>query len=648
MSRIKPMFTEHLFRPVHEVSIATTWGAGALLTPLTSLGGYSANTMTLGAGLAAGMVGMAGYYGMKALPLLRRQMSLHTNRKTFMTAKQLRVLNSLHKRKTKKGWKDDPRQMYFGSGYRWGSEHAQRAYQVMDLSSDLSEVNIPFLIKPYVAKYKKETLDLGGSPWIHGMGDSENIMVNESSLYGHVFVSGNVGSGKTTLLKLLSLNALHMGNVLIVLDPKNDTAWKSAIKAEMEYMGIGHLFYEVHPSNPSKSARFPLLKNFTRISEIADRIAPLMGSGDGGDTFQAFASETIYHICVALDYLNEPIRLTTIQKAVANDRRGLGYRVADKYFTEHIGADWLSKLESLLSKDGPMIFENIANYYVNVMAKDHPCTAMDGMVQLATHDDSHYVKMVVGLRPVLTALTADPFGELLSPIESINDTDPRPIVDLEKVMTHGGCIYISLDSMSDNTSASYLSRLIMAELASVAAARYNAEGGLISNLRRVTVANDEVHSSLQNNESLIQLLAMGRAAMMQMILATQTVSDIEAKTDKATADRFLGLCNNFISMRSTDPRTQEYVAKQFNKTSISQSQVQVGSGANTSDSLLDYSVSYGERIMKTRELMMPDELIGELPNLQYVARLADGRRLKMKLDIIIHNDKEGEVAPWAA
>lgn len=648
MSRIKPTFTEHLFRPVHEVSMSMTWAAGALLTPLTSLGGYSANTMTLGAGLAAGMVGVSGYYGLKAFPLLKRQMSLHTNRKTFMTAKELRVLNGLHKRKTKKAWKDDPREMYFGNGYRWGSEHAQRAYQVMDLSSDLSEVNIPSLIKPYVARYRKETLDLGGSPWIHGMGDAEKVMVNESSLYGHTFISGNVGSGKTTLLKLLSLNALHMGNVLIVLDPKNDTAWKAAIKSEMEYMGIGHLFYEVHPSNPSKSARFPLLKNYSRISEIADRIAPLMGSGTGGDSFQAFASETIYHICVALDYLNEPIRLTSIQKAVANDRRGLGYRVADKYFTEHIGADWLSKLEALLSKDGPMIFENLANYYVNVMAKDNPCTAMDGMVQLATHDDSHYVKMVVGLRPVLTALTADPFGDLLSPVENINDNDPRPIVDLEKVMTHGGCIYISLDSMSDNTSASYLSRLIMAELAAVAAARYNAEGGVMENLRRVTVANDEVHSSLQNNEALIQLLAMGRAAMMQMILATQTVSDIEAKTDKATADRFLGLCNNFISMRSTDPRTQEYVAKQFNKTSISQSQVQVGSGANTSDSLLDYSVSYGERIMKTRELMMPDELIGELPNLQYVARLADGRRLKMKLDIIIHNDKAGEVAPWAA
>lgn len=649
MNRLKPTYTEMLFRPIHEVGIATTWAAGSVLTPLTSLGAYNHNTIGVGATIAAGMMGVAGYYGAKSVPLLRRQLSLHTNAKTFMSAKELRNLNSLHKRKINKGkWSKDPREMYMGSGYPWGSEHAQRAYQVLEMSTSLSEVKVPFLLKPYVRMRLKETRELGGSPWIHGMGDPSKIMLNEASLYGHTFIGGNVGSGKTTLLKLMSLNALHMGNVLIVLDPKRDVAWRDAIKREMEYMGIGHLFYEICPATPSKSARFPLLKTFNRITEIAARVAPLMGSGKGDNSFEAFSAEVINHICVALDYLNEPIRLTTLQKVVANDRKGLAYRVADKYFTEVVGKEWRSILTPVLEQMGPLVFENLADYYINTLSKEHDCPAMNSMVQLATHDDGHYVKMVTGLRPILTALTAAPFDQLLSPIESIYDNDPRPIVDPEKVMAQGGCIYISLDSMSDNISAGFLSRLITAELAAIAAARYNAEGGNMAKLRRVTIANDEVHASLQNNESLIQMLAMGRAAMMQMILATQTVSDIEAKTDKATADRILGLCNNFICMRSTDPRTQEYVSKQFGETSVSQSQVQVGSGANTSDSVLDYSVSFGERIMKTREPMMPEFLIGDLPNLQYVARLADGRKLKMKLDIIIHDDKPGEVAPWAA
>tara|TARA_R100001480_G_scaffold41477_1_gene54301 strand:- start:38 stop:691 length:654 start_codon:yes stop_codon:yes gene_type:complete len=214
---------------------------------------------------------------------------------------------------------------------------------------------------------------------------------------------------------------------------------------------------------------------------------------------------------------------------------------------------------------------------------------------------------------------------------------------MKSVMEKGGCIYISLDSLTDSKSAGFIARLVLAELAAVAGERYNNDD---SQARRVTIANDEVHASLENNDALLNILAQGRAALMQMLLATQTVSDLEAKSDKATANRFLGLCNNFISMRTTDPITQEYVALQFSKTSIAQVQAQSGSGTSTSESMLAFSSSYGERLMKTREDMFPQELLGQLPILQYVARLADGRKLKMRLPILINNDKPGQRAIW--
>ena len=200
-----------------------------------------------------------------------------------------------------------------------------------------------------------------------------------------------------------------------------------------------------------------------------------------------------------------------------------------------------------------------------------------------------------------------------------------------------------LDSLTDGQSAGFISRLVLSELAAVAGERYNRNDQFS---RRVTIANDEVHASLENNDALLNILAQGRAASMQMILATQTVSDIESKTDEATSRRFLGLCNNFISMRTTDPKTQEYVTQQFSKTSISQVQAQSGSGNSSSESMLSFSASYGERIMNTREDAFPQELLGQLPILQYVARLADGRRMKMRLPVLINNDKPGDRAPW--
>lgn len=633
---------EHLFRPIHELKISLVWLVGGIATPLISSVGVSPAGLTTSSSMGLAMIAVSFFYARSAYPLIVRQMKLSVNRKTYITCSLLRIRNNLSEKMIHSRTGD--RQTYIGKGFIWGSEHAQRAYQVLDMDSKMSSVNLPLFLKPIVKSMSKETASLGGSPWIHGMGDEEKIRVAEDNWYGHTFIAGNVGTGKTTLLRLMSINALHLGNVLIVLDPKNDRDWKSSIQKEMEYLGMGDRFYHLHPSQPSKSARVPLLKHFTRITEIADRVAPLMGSAGGSSAnFESFAFGVIYHTANALNYLGEPIRLTKIQKVISSDRKGLAMRVMNKYFDETLGEGWEATLGNTLDKINPDRLTAMAVHYNQTLSIEHENIVVAGMIEFALHDEVHYAKMVVALRPVLTILTAEPLNDLLSPIDDINDDDPRPIVDLQTVVEKGGCIYISLDSLTDSKSAGYISRLVLAEIAAIAGNRYNSndkEG------RRVTICNDEVHASLENNDALLNILAQGRAAQLQMILATQTVSDLEAKSDAATASRFLGLCNNFISMRTTDPVTQEYVASQFSTTSIAQVQAQAGSGSSTSDSMLAYSSSYGERLMKTREDMFPQELLGQMPILQYVARLADGRKLKMRLDVLINTDSEGQKASW--
>lgn len=634
--------SEHLFRPVFELNIATYWIVGAIVTPFMTDVGMTFSSLTTTSIMSGSMMVVGGFYLYSSLPFLSRQLRLTTNRKVFLTTKKLRTINRLFKRLS--GSKNDKREVYMGDGFIWGPEHAQRAYQVMDMDSQLSEVKVPFFFKPFVYYYSKQTAKLGGAPWIHGMGDEERIKIVEDTLYGHTFIAGNVGTGKTTLLRLMSINALHLGNVLIVLDPKNDRDWRHSIQKEMEYLGIGDQFYHIHPSSPSTSARIPLLKHFTRITEVADRVAPLMG-GAGGNSkpFQDFAYEIIYHTANALRFLGQPIRLTEIQRVISSDRRGLALKVFKKYFRETIGEGWEAKLEKELSKiDSDDELEGMFIYY-NKIKQHRTSSVVEGMAQFALHDAGHYAKMVVTLRPVLTALTADPLDQLLSPIDDPTVSDDRPIVDLKSLVEKGGCIYISLDSLTDSQSSGFISRLILAEIAAVAGERYNNDDQFA---RRVTIANDEVHASLENNDALLNILAQGRAALMQMILATQTVSDLEAKSDQATANRFLGLCNNFISMRTTDPKTQEYVSAQFSTSSIAQVQAQSGSGASTSSSLLDFSSSFGERLMKTRENSFPEDLLGQLPILQYVARLADGRKLKMRLPVLINTDAKGATAPY--
>ena len=634
--------SEHIFRPIYELNMSISWLAGAVVTPMVTHVGISPSGFTTSVTMAASMLAVSGYYALSSYPLVKRQMKLTINRKVFLNTSELRVMNKL---KQKVSNKDNEKEVFIGNGFEWGAEHAQRAYQVLDMDSRMSEVQLPFILKPVVKYLSAETRKLGGAPWIHGMGDEESQFVVEDTLYGHTFIAGNVGTGKTTLLRLMSINALHLGNVLVVLDPKNDHDWKSSILKEMAYLGIEKNFYHIHPSAPSKSARIPLLKHYTRITEISDRVAPLMGSSDGsGRAFQDFASGIIYHTANGLRYLDEPIRLTKIQQVISSDRRGLAMRVLRKYYEQTLGEGWEVNLQPILEKISPDKLTAMAIYYNDNLKLRKPLAVVDGMIEFALHDESHYAKMVVSLRPVLTMLTAEPLNELLSPVDDPRIEDSRPIVDMKAVIEKGGCIYISLDSLTDQKSAGYIARLVLAELAAVAGERYNSND---TEARRVTICNDEVHASLENNDALLNILAQGRAAQMQMILATQTVADLQAKSDEATANRFLGLCNNFISMRTTDPITKEYVALQFSKTSIAQVQAQSGTGNSTSDSMLAFSSSYGERLMKTREDMFPQELLGQLPILQYIARLADGRKLKMRLPILINDDTPGQRAPWA-
>lgn len=634
MRKHDPLYTEDVFRPIFELNSATVWVIGGVSTPILSAAYTGESSILTALMLGAGMVGVGAYQFAKSIPLLRKQLHLSTNKKVFMDADQLRKINNLDKRLSGKT-KNDDRRTYLGRGFAWGAEHANRAYKVMDMDTDLSQVKLPFIIKPMAKALSKDTEALGGKAWIHGMGDEKPWRIQDSNWFGHTIVTGNVGSGKTTLLRLLSLNSLHLGNVLIVLDPKNDNDWKESIRKELEHMGMGDRFFHIHPAHPEHSARIPLLKNYTRLTEIADRIAPLMGGGGNSKAFQDFAYDIIYKTAMALDYLGESISLVRISKVIVSDRRGLALKVLRKYYLSVLGEGWEERLTGAFNKISDDPLEAMAGYYHDRLSTGHESKVVEGMITFSLHEQGHYSKMVVSLIPILTRLTAEPLDWLFSPSEE-KDKDSQ-IVDIDDVLDLGGCIYISLDSLTDGTTAGDVSRIILGEIAAIAGRRYNSNE---KNALRVTVANDEVHASVENNDALLNALAQGRAASLEFFLSTQTISDLEAKTDKPTANRFLGLCNNFITMRTTDPVTQQYASEQFSKSTVISNEVRVGTQTDTASSMLSFSAGYQETIRKERDYSFPPNLFGDLPILQFVARLADGKRLKMRLPIILDKDNQ--------
>jgi conjugal transfer pilus assembly protein TraD len=624
-------YSESLFRPLYELNAAYVYiGAGVATGLLSQVSDLNSNILDTPSIIAGGLMGVGLYKLLKTYPKMRQQLKLFINKLEFIDVEIVRFINKWKYNSKSENFKySDKREIYIGNGFEWGPQHAQRAYQIMDLSVDLREMEIPFALKPIVHKYRKHTKSMGGKVWVHAIGNEIPQIVNEETFYGHTFITGVVGSGKTTLLKMLGIGFLHMGNSLVVIDPKDDAHLKEGLRNEAEALGIGHKFYEFAPARPSESCAIDILKNFATPSEIPSRIASLLKSGSGAtDSFIEFGWQTISQITDGMIFCSESPKLTEIYRYMRSGKTELLEKVLSKFYEQRFGQHWKqSKLSQMLAL-GDTPLDGMHNYYTQNIPSIEKNATVDDVIQFVTHNHEHAQKMLASVFPLFKVLCSNPLDKLLSPTRGKDDIE---IIDIKRVIMDGGIIYCALNSMNDPRTAGHLAKLLLADISSCLGDRYNYGSG---EERRVAILVDEVHAAVAGNDSLINNLAQGRAAKCQFVLSTQTIPDLIDMTDQATADRYLGLCNNFFSMKVTDVQTQEYVAKQFSQTNISDVGVQYSIQSATGQALSEFSGGYKENITKTREDMFPTSLIGDLPKLQYVARLSNGQKLKCKLPII--------------
>lgn len=631
MNRSDPKYHENLFRPITELKSSYSYTAAAVW--LSFQQGYSiAGGINVLHGLSLLATGCAARKMIQAYPMLKKQYSLYNNKMVVIPIEKLRKINIKPNA--------DEKLISIGEGFEWGAEHANRAHQIDDMSSTLGEVKVPVLLKLVKAFKANNTKKLGGKPWIHGLGESLPMMANEEAFYGHTFICGNVGTGKTTLFKLLSLGMMHIAKsknektLLIIIDPKNDSDWRGSLSRECKEMNLP--FHYFNPSRPSESVKIDPLKNYSRITDIPDRLAGLLSSEQGSNAFIDFGYESIFKVVSAMEYVNERPRITTIKNYLTEHKADLLYKALSKYYETQFGMawkqdNWAHMIKSTGSKSNAKELEVMVSYYSAIMRQENQCDALEGILTLNTHNQEHYQKMVTSLLPLFSNLTAEPLNELLSPVDDLSLRDKRKIVDTKSLSDTGGVLYIATGSMSDAKTSSNLAKLLLSDITANAGATYDHQDG---KGLRVSLFVDEAHAVLGGNDSIINLLAQGRAANYQVFLSTQTIADVEAKTDSATKDRILGLCNNFFSMRVTDMSTQEYVSNQLGLKSITNQQITVNHSSGTEGNISEFSGGYAERLNQVKDSAFPPHLLGQLPKLEYMCRLSDGRISKGKIPVV--------------
>lgn len=520
-----------------------------------------------------------------------------------------------------------PAMMWFGWGFDWTPTHTQRAVDYMLSDIKLSHDN-----------------EHPGSPWIHGlnMGKEKDINVPLKSLEGHTIMFGTTGAGKTRAYEVMVTQAIHRGDTVIMLDPKGDKELLDRMELECRRAGRDDAFLFFHPAFPRTSIRLDPMRNFTRTTEIASRIAALLPSQTGGsDAFTAFAFRALNLVAQGLietgkrpsikqlRYYIEGGAESLLVKAIQAhaDRVDPDWKTSAEPFFDKAKAGKAKKMESITNPDWLAIVEWYRTTWSN---GPNGSEGIDGLLSLVEHNRMHFSKMIASLIPVLNMLTSGELGDLLSPNEA-DSSDHRPILDTSNIIAGKHVLYVGLDSLSDSIVSSAIGSIILADFASVAGMIYNSG----NKPGRISMFVDEAAEVV--NLPFIQILNKGRGAGFQVVMATQTLPDIVARLgDEARARQVVGNCNNLITLRIKDGETQKFVVETFGQTWIKTVQQNMSNGVNTAENIVNYSGNNGQSLSFGEHDLFPQHLLGHLPNFHYIASIAGGRVIKGRLPIITH------------
>ena len=272
-----PLAYEMPWRPNYEMSAVFGWVAA-------SVGALAVQQITdMPPEPFYWMTGICGVMTMARLP---KAIKLHLLQKHLKG----RDLEFISIKELQKKVQASPEDMWLGYGFAWENRHAQRVFEILkrDWTSIVGTESTTSKIVRTIRGKKKKEVPIG-QPWIHGVEPKEeHLMQPLKHTEGHSLIVGTTGSGKTRMFDTLISQAILRGEAVIIIDPKGDKEMRDNARRACEAMGQAERFVSFHPAFPEESVRIDPLRNFTRVTEIASRLAALIPSEGGGDPFKSF------------------------------------------------------------------------------------------------------------------------------------------------------------------------------------------------------------------------------------------------------------------------------------------------------------------------------------------------------------------------
>lgn len=605
------------WRPATEFKPALAWSVTASVAGVFAAAG-------LAPAFAASLVGlvsafMAGIRLKSGLAVLKDRAALAGSALELISCRVFaRRLLRARRDMARKGDTETFAPVWFGRGFDWGPEHAQKLYE-------LSKIDVERLI-PHRNICRRLTGTAPKDPRTVGLAAidglesrKKDIWVSEKTLEGGTLIVGTTQAGKGVLLTSLVTQAILRGEAVIVIDPKMSSRLKNAVTAAAKLANRSDpLFF--HPNNP-EGIRINPLTHFERPSEIASRLTAVMV--DSGP-FTSFAWSAVNVVVNLLVHVGRTPSIAGIESVLTGDFEDLLLEAAEL----DCGPDLFDTLVSEVKLKGKKGREGVL--VLLDKARDREALSEATLKGAATyaHDPVHFSKITASLMPVLAMLTSGALRQTLSPAD-----DDAEAMSLSEIIAQRKILYVCLNSLPDPTVAGAIGSLLLADLASCAGERYND-----TSIARTTVSLFVDECSNVINRSLIEILNKGAESGLRTTCAMQTVADLAARLGSTDEARMaLGNFNSLVSLRTKDRLTQEFVAETFGRTYIANTAATLTSASDTAHPG-HFTAGASRQITASREEIIPCDVLGKLPNCEFFASLAGGRLVKGRTPILIADE----------
>ena len=574
--------------------------------------------------------------------------------------------------------------LFIGRGFRWQARHTQRLRDCL-LPDNASFLRPPlrqalsggvgrFLDSRGLAPLARILLAdrpfnplrpppaVGGRPEIHGVGMWEgerNLYAPIGERVGHTLVLGTTRVGKTRFAEVLIQQDIRRGDTVIVFDPKGDADLLLGMYAACRDSGRLDKLHIFHLAHPEHSARYNPVGSYSRITQVATRIANALPGEGNSAAFKEFGWRFVNIIAQALDRLDEPPTYRTIQTHV-NNIDDLLIRYGRWWLEKNGPENWQALLDHYHqgltgSKDDEnrpnvptlttaersrdiraVCMARVLGDQIQMNGKHDPIA--EGLLSACKYDKTYFDKIVSSLLPFLEKLSTGAVSSLFNPDH--DDLDAPSVFDWMSVVNRGGVVYVGLAALQDVTVASAVGNAMFADLTAVAGELYadGAHAHLPAGVGGEKIPPISIHADEFNEligDEFVPMLNKAGGAGFQVTAYTQTWSDVEARIgNRAKAQQIEGNFNTVHMLRVRSKETAELLTDMLPNVQVHQvTTVSAAQHSNDPGSSRHFGSSVQDRVSTSDVPMLEPGDLTRLPKGHAFLVMEGGQLYKYRIPL---------------